>query len=306
MQRALHTVAAVTAVVVVTAGTALAQVEPGDFTVTYNANATSCQVGDQDYAANGSFTVTVGTETGACADPAATLYTVSASPVPGSGPGGTTPPTTSIAAFIGFSSGNFVFSSAGAGDYTVTVTMTASSVCAPPTNPKQITATVPQAATSCDAPPEGDFTVTYNANAPSCQVGDQDYAANGSFTVTVGTETGACADPAATVYTVTATPVFGSGPDLTSPPPTTIPSHIGLPSGDFLFSGAGAGEYTVTVTMTASTVCAPPTNPKQVTATVPQAAATCDPPPIPALGTAGLAALALVLAALGLVAVRRL
>lgn len=122
-----------------TAGTALAQVAPGDFTVTWTTVPVAC---DDIVNGRGSFTVTVGGETGACADPAATTYTVNATPVAGSAPGGGTPPFTTITTYIGFPSGDFLFANAGIGAYTLTVTMTASAVCAPPVNPQVFTVPV--------------------------------------------------------------------------------------------------------------------------------------------------------------------
>jgi hypothetical protein len=84
---------------------------------------------DPGYTANGSITVSV--LDGICADPY--TYAVYAYPVVGSGPGGSTPPNTTITGYIGFPQGNFAFNNAGYGSYTITVTATGD--CNPPVNP---------------------------------------------------------------------------------------------------------------------------------------------------------------------------
>lgn len=131
---------------------AFAQAEPGDFATSYEAVPTSCQFGDQDYVPDGSFTVTVGPESGGCADdePSAPTYTISATPVSGSGPNGSNPPFTTVTAYIGFQEGDFLFGNAGAGEYDVTVTMSNAEACSVTTNPKEFTAVVPEGFPSCD------------------------------------------------------------------------------------------------------------------------------------------------------------
>ena len=83
---------------------------------------------DPSYVANGSFTVTV--LDGTCAS----AYTVNAVPIAGSGPGGSTPPSTTVVTYIGFPQGGFLFNNAGYGSYTLTVTAT-TPACNPPVNP---------------------------------------------------------------------------------------------------------------------------------------------------------------------------
>jgi uncharacterized repeat protein (TIGR01451 family) len=126
------------------------------------------------------------------------------------------------------------------------------------------------------APPAGDYQVTFSTVATSCQEGDTSYTADGSFTVTVGSETGGCADPAATAYNIFASPVANSSPLGNTPPNTAIVGYIGFGSGDFFFGNAGAGQYSVSVEEISS-VCTPATDPKNVTVTISQAALTCDP-----------------------------
>jgi hypothetical protein len=94
----------------------------------------SCPFSTPAYMANGSFSVVVGN--GTCVG----TYTVSAVPVAGSGPAGSTPPNTTVTAYIGFGAGTFFFNNAGAGQYTVTVNQTGSCVLA--TNPTILTVTV--------------------------------------------------------------------------------------------------------------------------------------------------------------------
>ncbi len=81
--------------------------------------------------------------------------------------------------------------------------------------------------------------------SPTCPAEADGYTANGSFTVTV-TDNPECAG----TYTINATPVAGSGPGGSTPPPTTTVTYIGFPQGAFLFANAGAGQYTLTVTQT--------------------------------------------------------
>ena len=69
-------------------------------------------------------------------------YTVNASPVASSGPGGSTPPLTNIVTYIGFTAGYpFLFANAGVGQYTITVTT--NSVCTEAQNVSTVTLTPP-------------------------------------------------------------------------------------------------------------------------------------------------------------------
>lgn len=88
----------------------------------------SLPVNDPAYVANGQFTINVAD--GACVG----TYTINAAPLAGTGPGGSTPPMTTVVTYIGFPQGNFLFANAGAGVYRVTTTETGPS-CNPPTNP---------------------------------------------------------------------------------------------------------------------------------------------------------------------------
>ncbi|HRD79577.1 MAG TPA: fibronectin type III domain-containing protein, partial [Saprospiraceae bacterium] len=106
------------------------------YTVTATTVRPSCPFISPGYVPNGSFTVTV-TDGTTCAG----TYTVNATPVAGSGPAGSTPPSTTVVTYIGFPQGAYLFANAGAGSYTVTVTETGS--CNPATDPVVITVTVP-------------------------------------------------------------------------------------------------------------------------------------------------------------------
>lgn len=100
--------------------------------------------GESGYVPDGSLTVTVGN--GDCAG----TYTINASPIPASGPGGSTPPLTTAITYIGFPQGNFEFANAGPGGYTVTVTETGA--CTPPTDPLTFTVLVPNGASRPTVP----------------------------------------------------------------------------------------------------------------------------------------------------------
>jgi len=106
------------------------------YTVTAAAVAPSCSFASPGYEPNGTFTVTVATGT-TCFG----TYTVSAAPVAGSGPGGSTPPLTTPVVYTGLDHGHFTFHNAGVGSYTVTVTEI--SGCNMPTNPVVVTVVVP-------------------------------------------------------------------------------------------------------------------------------------------------------------------
>jgi hypothetical protein len=115
------------------------------FTVSSQSVRPGCPYFSPGYQPNGSFTVSVVNASGCTG-----TYTVAASPVAGSGPGGSTPPVTQTAAFVAFGAGNFFFNRAGAGTYNVTVTHTGGT-CSPPVNPVVIAVVVPDA--SDESPP---------------------------------------------------------------------------------------------------------------------------------------------------------
>lgn len=83
---------------------------------------------DPAYSPNGSITTTVA-NTPDCTNG---IFTVNASPVAASGPGGSTPPSTTVVTYIGFPAGNFLFANAGYGQYQITTTTTACGVGTPP------------------------------------------------------------------------------------------------------------------------------------------------------------------------------
>lgn len=86
---------------------------------------------------DGSITTTVADSPGCTG----ATYTVNASPVASSGPGGSTPPFTSVVTYIGFPAGPFLFANAGFGQYTITVSTT--SVCTEAPNVSTVTLTPP-------------------------------------------------------------------------------------------------------------------------------------------------------------------
>lgn len=261
-----------TVVVAVLAALALgatAHAQTAEYTIGYTAVRTSLPFSDPGYAPNGSFTVSVA-NVGTCVG----TYTVNATRVAGSGPGGSTPPFTTITTYIGFPEGNFLFANAGVGSYTVTVTQTGPN-CAGAVSPKQLTAIVEQAAV-------GDYTVSV-VTTPT-----QAFYAYGALSVTVA-GTGGCVG----TYDILVTPVPGSGSQGTNPPATSPGSYSGVPAGTYLFDNAGAGAYTVTVEETSGD-CLPLVDPKTQTAVVAELAAA-----IPTLDGLGLGALVLLLAVSG-------
>ncbi len=220
----------------------------------------TCALESPGYANNGAFTIAV-TDGSACAG----TYTVNATPIAGSAPDGSTPPPTTVTTYIGFPQGDFFFSNAGAGQYTITVTQTGGG-CNPVKNPLVFIVTVPDGATggACDTPNPQQFTAEASSIiSPTCALESPGYANNGAFTIAV-TDGSACAG----TYTVNATPIAGSAPDGSTPPPTTVTTYIGFPQGDFFFSNAGAGQYTVTVTQTGGG-CNPVKNPLVFVVTIP-------------------------------------
>ena len=173
-------------------------------------------------------------------------YTVSCTPIAGSGPGGSDPPFTSITAYIGFPQGNFLFNNAGNGEYLITVLNTNGS-CSPPINPVYFHAW-PTSYTPIFVPVIARDT---NVFPPSVPFKGQGYTADGHFTVKVY-DTLTCSG----TYTIYVSPVPNSAPDGTTPPTTFIVGYIGFPAGSFLFDGAGTGRYRVTVTQTDwNTIC---------------------------------------------------
>ena len=127
-----------------------------------------------NYTANGQFTINVAN--GSCVG----TYTVGAVPVAGSGPNGSSPPSTTVVMYIGFGQGNFLFSNAGAGQYTVTVTQT-NPACSfdDGVNPTQLTVTINE------GPNDTPFVVTSTQTPTSLPFNDPAYIANGSFTMNV-------------------------------------------------------------------------------------------------------------------------
>ncbi|MFO1282078.1 MAG: hypothetical protein U1F51_06330 [Burkholderiales bacterium] len=103
------------------------------YTVTSARVDTSLPFGAPGFTNDGQFIVTIAD--GNCTG----TYTVNATPVGGSGPNGSTPPLTTVVAYIGFPEGNFLFANAGPGQYTVTVTETGTCVFAQGQDPTIIT-----------------------------------------------------------------------------------------------------------------------------------------------------------------------
>ncbi len=97
-------------------------------TVTYTNVLPTLPFSDPGYAPNGSITAHVA-DVPECTTG---VFTVNATPVAGSGPSASNPPSTSITTYIGFNQGSFLFSNAGYGSYTITTTTTACGVGAPP------------------------------------------------------------------------------------------------------------------------------------------------------------------------------
>ncbi|MFM9948981.1 MAG: hypothetical protein ACKV1O_13660, partial [Saprospiraceae bacterium] len=127
---------------------------------------------------------------------------------------------------------------------------------APPNNVSGCTASAPFQ--TLDA----QYTVSATTVKPSCPFISPGYVPNGSFTVSV-TNGSTCAG----TYTINATPIAGSGPGASTPPPTTVTTYIGFPAGAYFFGNAGAGCYTVTVTETGT--CNPPVDPVVIVVCVP-------------------------------------
>jgi len=225
-----------------------------------------------------SFTVTV-----VDAPDCAGTYTVSCSPIAGSGPGGSTPPLTNITAYIGFPQGNFFFGNAGEGEYAITVTNT-NGACSPPVNPLMFKAW-PTSYTPIFVPVAA---VPTDITVPSFVYTHTGYTPDGHFYVSVS-ETGSCVG----TYSIFVQPVANSAPDGTTPPNTVIIGYIGFPAGNFLFQNAGVGRYHVSVTQTNPfTICNYTDNPLEFEVEIP------DIRPIPvadwalALGIALIAAVA--------------
>jgi hypothetical protein len=215
---------------------------PSQFVVSETVNSPSCPFESPAYAKNGSFTIHVADGSGCTG-----TYTISATPVAGSAPDGSTPPITTIIKYIGFPDGNFLFSSAGVGQYEVEVESTAGG-CGSVRNKITTLITIEDAPPSedCDIPNPFQFVVSESVNSPSCPFESPAYAKNGSFTIHVADGSGCTG-----TYTISATPVAGSAPDGSTPPNTTIIKYIGFPDGNFLFSSAGVGQYEVEVESTA-------------------------------------------------------
>jgi hypothetical protein len=115
-------------------------------------------------------------------------------------------------------------------------------------------------------------TVTFTAVKPSCPEVSPGYVPNGSFSITI-TDGVSCTG----LYDIVATPDVGSSP-LGNTPPFTTPSVVfnatqaGSP---YLFTGAGAGTYTIQVFELG--LCNHQTNPTVITVTVPDGMDMADP-----------------------------
>lgn len=111
------------------AGTLLFATAAMAATVTYVTVLPTLAFGAPGYVPNGSITATVADVPGCTAG----IYTVNATPIAGSGPAASSPPSTTVTTYIGFPQGAFfVFNNAGWGSYTITTTTTACGVGAPP------------------------------------------------------------------------------------------------------------------------------------------------------------------------------
>jgi hypothetical protein len=200
-----------------------------------------------DYSPDGFFRMEV--IDGSCTS----TYTVQSQPVAGSAPDGSTPPNTTVVAYIGFGQGTvFFYDNAGVGDYQVTATATGSDcVFEPGEDVIVMTVTVDE------GPNDTPFEVSIQSQSDtSLPFEDPGYTADGSFTMAVAD--GNCAG----TYTVGAQPVAGSGPSGSTPPQTTVIAYIGFGQGSFVFNNAGIGDYEVTVTQTnADCVFDPGVNP---------------------------------------------
>jgi predicted RNA-binding protein with TRAM domain len=202
----------------------------------------SCGYFTPGYSENGSFRILVTN-----ADGCAGTYTIKATPVEDSAPDGSTPPSTTIVAYINFGEGEFLFSNAGVGRYAVEVTNT-NAACQPIKNPVTFYVDIPDAEVSedCDIPNPYQFTVSETVNSPSCPFESLAYSRDGSFTIHVSDGSGCTG-----TYTISAIPVTASAPDGSTPPPTTIIKYIGFGQGNFSFTNAGVGQYEVEVEQTA-------------------------------------------------------
>jgi Secretion system C-terminal sorting domain len=215
-----------------------------------NVTLPSLPFNDPSYMPNGSFNI-VASDLG-CAG----TYSVSAQPVLGSGPSGSTPPIISPSAYIGFGQGGFLFGNAGYGTYEVTVTETNVNCSG---DPKQVKFLV----VIPNEPPKITGT-PININSPSCAFNSANYVANGSFTINV------MDDPLFTgIYVVNAVPIAASGPNGSTPALTPVTTYVGFSEGNFLFNNAGAGQYKVTITNTETIPYALAANPIELTVTVP-------------------------------------
>jgi hypothetical protein len=222
---------------------------------------TSLTFADPSYTANGQFEVRVEE----WVDCSAGTYTLTAVPVAGSGPTGSTPPTTSPGSFADEAAGGFLFLGAGAGRYVVDVVQTAGP-CAAPTNPVVVDVVVPESSAA--------FTVRTIAQPSTEAYGAPGYIDDGELYVTVAD--GTCAGS----YSIGVTPVPGSGPGGTTPPDPPG-DYAGVPAGTFLFVGVGPGRYSVSVADTSA--CVMPSKSTTLVAAVPGVAAAPPPPVEPAV-----------------------
>ena len=235
---------------------------------------------DPGYMPDGTFSVGI-TDGASCPG---TAYTITVTPVTGSGPGLSTPPFPLPNVIIGATAAGspYVFSQAGPGDYTVSVQETGS--CIPATNPEEITVTVP------DQTYDDPFTIVETSvMTPSLPFSNSSYFPDGTFEISI-IDGASCTG---FLYDINITPVPNSAPDGSTPPTTNPSFFTAVPAGGspYLFSDAGVGLYTVDVFHIGPCILA--TNPDSIVVEVPDLII------IPTMSQWGVIILALLLACIG-------